>query len=489
MLKSNKIRKTFFVLAVTVVLAASSVTFNGCTPETDDNTDIGSKKIDSPIKINYLLRNPIKANFTSIPENEGFTQNYFAIEGLKDKALESSINQKLTDLYEQVVEGELPAYRGIKKRVPEGSTIASGYLDAALPYNYSNVLSVLVTGYKYFDLPENKGQEYVGITETINIDLNTGKEITLKDVFTDDADYKALLNDYLAELILRSNAGEEDYYSMALGGAKMAAPFKGIEDQQKFFLFQGGIGLVFDDETPEFDTGLNSAVIYIYFEELGDCVAITKRYVHESADLYTKREPAVKEFSLPWSGNDIIRKESKKVDRVNIALSTRYPEKIHDKVKIKIAEMELIDQEILSSLNGSAAEDIFIEQNIWAYLFGEYTVVYQYTGTYQDQKFQGYNAYHTYDSKGNELALKDLFHEGFAYEPIIKRNLTEMLNQNPETQGLNPNDLYDKLEFSISQSELMFITQPIRFDENRTYPVAFTVEYEQIGCDNLTIFD
>ena len=175
--------KPFLSVMVAILLL---IILSGCgqespaTPEPEP-----AKAILSPVTIPYLVRNPIEADYTEKSE-ERLTERTFTISGLRDQELQNSVNGQLSELYQRLSRGELPPYRGIRQVVPETATPSSASLDASLSFNYNNVISVMV--YSNLNLEEQgKNPIYIGQMETMNIDLNTGKEVLLKDLQERDA--------------------------------------------------------------------------------------------------------------------------------------------------------------------------------------------------------------------------------------------------------------------------------------------------------------
>jgi hypothetical protein len=334
---------------------------------------------------------------------------------------------------------------------------------------------------------------YVGKMIALNIDLNTGKQITLKDVFTDDVDYLSLLNDYISKMLMKSSATEEDYYGMEFNGLKLTAPFKGLSDNQQFYLFQGGLTLIFDDKTPEFDTGLYATTISINFSEFGDVIALTKRFYNPTTSVYESNAPLVKEFVQSWSNQDINRQKTEMISNINVYRSLRYGSKMPKQAVAKAEALYPLDQEKFNEMkelaSASGQESAGYEQNVWANTAGKYTTVTQTISMYYQNKWKTDTENICFDADGKQLALKDLFIEGYDYKKLIMEGLKTALTQMPTPQSITAEELYQGLNFSISNSEITFTSMPIQGDPTSTYPVFFTVSYEAFGCDNLTIFN
>jgi len=437
---------------------------------------------------------------TDVPE---FYESRISLTGLKDAGIEKGINDEIAALFEAVKDGSLPPYRGIKKMIPEKSELTGGTVSTNLSYNYNNVASIVVYGYRNYVTPDKTGKvptvleerykysQYVGITKSLNYDLNTGKQISLKDVFTDDVDYVKILNDYIGNLILRNNVEDEGYYGMAFSGAKLIAPFKGISPDQSFFLVQGGIGLILDENNPEFDIGFYPATITIGFNQLGDCIAITKRFYDETRSPFTSDAPKVKEFIQSYAGQEMVEESNSNIGHIMIFSSYRYPDQIPQDVKDHILALSVIDQDRIAGLNAAYVagnDDGSFEQSVWATKAGPYTSVQRNTNYYANGSWESHIDSICFDQDGRELALGDLFVAGFDYETSIRKALTDSMAQMSLRETYSVDTLMQTIQFSIGNSEIYIYTDPVKADATSSYPIYAMVTFREFGCENMTLF-
>lgn len=472
------LRKPFtFGLSLMLILSLAGC---GAEPATQN-------QINSPVGISYLIQNPLTVNTIEKSDVPEFYESSISLAGFKDAAIEKAINDEISVLFQEVKEGALPPYRGIKKIIPEKSELTGSTVSTNLSYNYNNVASIVVYGYRNYE-----NSQYVGITKALNYDLNTGKQISLKDVFTDDVDYVKLINDHISNMILKNNIEDEDYYGMAFSGARLIAPFKGISENQSFFLIQGGIGLILDENNPEFDIGLYPATINIYFQELGDCIAITERFYDEGQSPFTSNEPIVKEFMQYFSSEQEIVKESNtQIGHIMIFSSYRYPDQIPQEAKDRILALSVIDQDRISRLNAAYVagnNDSSFEQHVWAIRAGSYTSVQRNTNNYANGGWESAIDSICFDQDGKELALKDLFVEGFDYENKIRKALTASMAEMSLKDTYDIDALMQTIQFSIGNSEINIYTDAIKADAMSSYPIYALLTFKDIGCDNMTIF-
>ncbi|MEI8216390.1 MAG: RsiV family protein [Eubacteriales bacterium] len=450
--------------------------------------NVGPNNLKSPIEIPYLLKNPIE--ITSI-ENNDVTEFYtrtISLKGLKDKKIEGSINEDLLNAYDQISNGELPPIRGIKKDLGSTSKLTGNTLDAQISFNYNNVASVVVYGNRTYNQ-----SVYVGLMDALNFDLNTGKQISLKDIFADDVDYKIILNDYISAALAKGNATEEDYYSMSGNDLKLVSPFKGISDNQKFYLSQAGLVLIFDYSNPEFDTGLYASTIYINFQELGDIFAIAKRFYDPNVNIYTSEKPVVKEFLQSWGGTDIRSQENRTLDKINITQSLVYNPKIPVEAVEKATSLGIFDISAFNDMktytNTSGEDWNSFEQYVWANSVGTYSVVSKNLNIYYNGKWKTSLENYNYDKSGKLLALHDIFVPGYDYKSLVVNSMKAAIKQIPVIKTYDTDQLYNNLSFAIGISEISFSTIPMKTDPLSESPVYFSVTYEEFGCDNMTIFN
>ena len=99
--------------------------------------------------------------------------------------------------------------------------------------NTSNVISILVKYYKYSGGAHGY-YEYI----PYNIDLRNGNNLTLKEIFNPDKDYKTIINKEIESQIKELGQKEKDLDKIY--------DFYGIKENQKFYLDDGKIVVYFD---------------------------------------------------------------------------------------------------------------------------------------------------------------------------------------------------------------------------------------------------
>lgn len=496
------------VLIIALLILAPALLFGtACTSNPHDvlpEVLPGADSITSPVVISYLVKNPLENIPAEVTEGANYKRT-MTIKGLSNKEIQTSINNALEEIYVTVLEADLPPYRGIRQKISSNSVIYNSNLNASMSFSYNNVGSIMIHGNRAYVEQDVNGSTIqksenpndiinVGIMEAYNVDLNTGEQISLKDVFADDVDYKTILNDYIASLLLKSNATEEedDYFSMG-GNLKLVSPFKGISDNQKFFLYQGGLALIFDYSNPEFDTNLYPSTIHINFKELGNVVAVTERFYDTNSDLYESDAAPVYEFPQAWNGNDVTEQNNELDGNVNIYQTLRYNKDIPKSAREKVKSLYLIDEKRLDEIKKLTDPTLEMfnsfEQYVWTNVAGEYITVTRNTSMSYNGQWKAESENYCYDAAGNEIGLKDIFAPDYDYKSIIMKGLINALNQMPTEGNYDVNQLYNELQFSIGLSEISFTTNPVKFDDTSENSVYFSLTFEEIGCNNLVIFN
>lgn len=454
-----------------------------------DGASSSRKVINSPVVIPYLVKNPIEivtAEKTDVPE---FYTRTITINGLNDKEIQKTINEELTSIYANVIEAALPPYRGIKQILRNDAKPSSNTIDSNMSFNYNNVASIAIYGNRNYDNITS-----IGLVEAYNVDLNTGKQLYLKDVFADDVDYKVILNDFISKLLMKSNSTDEsdNYYGMGGYGLKLVAPFKGINDKQKFFLYPGGLVLIFDYSTPEFDTGLYATTIYITFQELGDTVAISERFYDPNISIFDGNKAPVFEFISSANLNWQQKQKSETIGKINTYQTMSYSSDMPEQAIIMAESLYPISLSTFAELEAliDPAIDAYssLEQYVWASTYGQYTTVSRNTSMYYNNRWKSDQDTFCYDSNGKEVTLSEIFLPSFDYKSKIIGALRNALSQMPSGSTYKAEELYEDIEFAIGVSEISFNTKPVTFDLSSESPVYCALTFEEIGCENLTIF-
>ncbi|HSL93330.1 MAG TPA: hypothetical protein VK905_01875, partial [Bacillota bacterium] len=249
----------------------------------------------SPMSPRYLVEN----NLELVQNTVGNTRELY-VSGLKDTSVQEKINANLAAMYENIRTGGIPPYRGVRMLIPEGSTLQTVDFEAAVTFNYNDVLSIVVRYYKEYLAESTRRSPVIQGIETRNFDLTTGNEIPLSYVFCDDVDYLSLLSDAMQRRHGGLKAAEESY-NMYDWVPVLVAPFRGVRADQVYYLSPGELCLVLDHRTPEFELGLNVMDVPFSFRDLQESIAISERFYDAAADLYVKQAQRALSLSIGYS--------------------------------------------------------------------------------------------------------------------------------------------------------------------------------------------
>ncbi|MCD4712863.1 MAG: hypothetical protein K8R73_06225, partial [Clostridiales bacterium] len=97
---------------------------------------------------------------------------------------------------------------------------------------------------------------------------------------------------------------------------------------------------------------------------------------------------------------------------------------------------------------------------------------------------------YVFDDLGKILTLADLFVDSFNYEALLK---DEVIQATQAQQIILTDDqiqlLSDTLMFQINSTSLYFTTLPINRDQRESSPISLFFQFDEIGIENLKIFD
>ena len=212
------------------------------------------------------------------------------IEGLKNKELQEEINIKISDKVNELANlKRLPNVQGIKALAAKGLESEKLYYRNvyAIPQcKMGNILSVAVYSYNEYEFDDSERRS-LSECETFNIDLNTGKEICMLDLFADYVDGMQYLNDAVHKAILEQGLSDEPDMYMYFDrehALSLAGRFTGLQEDQKYYLngTDGNLVLVFDHENPEFHASTGYSELRVDITE----VAAFDRFLLDGENIY-----------------------------------------------------------------------------------------------------------------------------------------------------------------------------------------------------------
>lgn len=539
MLSSVSKKKAGILLAAMLLFILS--VFAGCTgkgvpagseqePAVPEDKPGNGNAIKSPIEVHYTVQNPleiVETNSISNPEStedRSFSYQYIQIKGLKDQAIEKKINDELITLYNDLKNQErpLPPYRGIKVKIPQGSKIVQDNVYMSVAGSFNNILSIMINKTTTYALPDEQGQvpdkslgyyensQYVSEVKTLNYDLNTGEQFTLKEVFCDDTDYKEAINDYMQEYLSSNYAEDEGYYYMG-GDIKLVESFKGFVQDPQFVLYPYGLSLVLDHTTPQFDTRFMAFTPLIYFSSFNNTIAISERFYNEEENLFDSNEPLVKSLMANYMMQDVGGNDYYKIGNVNVYTNWRYSSALPEKIQKLLNGYMKIDEKAIAKMNealsGLSPEKIeqiggaFYDSSVYADSIGRYininsTVYSSYQGKYNEVL-----NYRCFDRDSlKELELGDLFLNDYDPKPVILNAIRKVLQEISDNSG-NPiytkavnNEEVEKIYqtingFSLSPDAVSIPVNIHNVDSHYQNTLNLYIPYKDFGCEHMTIFD
>lgn len=188
--------------------------------------------------------------------------SFVRISGLKDKTVERQINRLIEDRFYELYDAEFPPYPGVRTRL----AMFDAYNDydsyqncyAYVAGNFNNILSIeLIKSRSVYYYDYNVNDElYIEDIRTLNVDLNTGKEIFIGDLFTDSMDGVAYINDMIGAESDKPEAFDEPvslWYGKKSAAINFRRAFEGINTNQKYYInsYDGTLNVVLDYENPE----------------------------------------------------------------------------------------------------------------------------------------------------------------------------------------------------------------------------------------------
>lgn len=491
MLKLNKL----LLLLLVAILFITGCSTGETTPKADNDKEpvlykpMG-KNIIKPVKISYVIDNPLEIMEIRESVNNDHERSYFKISGLKDKKVEEEINKKIKAFYEGLlpyVNGEkLPPYRGIQAVIKPDRKINNSRLAVHPQFNCNNVLSVGAFIWVTYNPSIGNNNNYYSMTEGINIDLNTGKEFMIQDIFTNDVDGLSIVNDAIMNYVQQSNRHFElpfEDFSFQL-----VAPFKGITHSQKFFLSVFGLNVIMDYENPEFEMGFHNSIVVVPFYSPDGNIAITERFFDKNSNIFESQGKS-KRFIYDHHGKSTFKRENFKKDNADWIVTLSYPENAPLKL-LEIFDKVRVEHEEYIKVLGKDSVVNFVELNFYANYLGNYYNLNSNMYIQFEDKGIWKLTRHGFTSQGIPLKLEDLFVDGYNYETLIKQTMERTIREYGYHNSPTRLDRFiHELMFSIEEEGFYFTTKPYEWTKDNIYPLQFFISFNDFGFENLKIFE
>lgn len=186
--------------------------------------------------------------------------SYVQISGLKNKEIQDAINKKIYDTFMELSEVSYPPYPGVRTRLAmldANEDSGSTYVSTKVEGSFNNMLSIRFIKSQY----HQKEWERITLEDirTLNLDLTTGKEIYIGDLFADNTDGVAYINKKILEESTKPEAFDEPPVEHFINETDdgiaiyFRKAFEGINFNQKYYIDQstGSLHIILDYENPE----------------------------------------------------------------------------------------------------------------------------------------------------------------------------------------------------------------------------------------------
>ncbi len=469
---------------------------------------------------NNIEINDIKEDVTTGEYGYDYCNHqYFQISGLKDSSVEKKINSELFEIYNKYVNGNyVPPYRMPKQgeiKIKDKDDISAFY---NITGNNSNILSGYFSFYGEFTI-DGEGYYYDAM-EPFNYDLRTGKQLALSEVLIDSENTLDYLNSLIYREITDGDYDEEGFYDV-YESWKLAAPFKGLGPNQRFYMNDdGSLTLVFDWNTPEFYTNLHYAAHYISDAEK----FLNFEACRSDAFLFVDEDPVYRFLTSTYESEDIFiqtreREDIKKIigDRsIDIWGETTYnPEMSEIQQYYAKGDSDLLLNNAMGIVDDydmldGEYKDIYGSISMSSYYtrVGKYLDIHQnyyrwmnYMKNGMSESYEDYSLSQAYcfgEDPDLLLSLEDIFVPGTDIRQTLRDSFKRFFEHENQI-AYEAEDFYPYVDaaiegmtgFGIDTDALTFsyFGGEIYNVPGDTMQSFYRLPYRYIGCENLVIFD
>ncbi len=451
---------------------------------------------------NYLIENP--ASWATVKAEKG---SYLALSGLADETALALINDRIVIAYDELAALEIPEFRGIRLEIPDESILIRTEVSSAILYNFNNVVSVRMQGDYTYALPNEEGVigenawGYYETTKTLtacdylNFDLTTGREITLENLFVDGADYRDIVSHEIV-------SDPTFVQSVILTGS-----YKEVRPDQKFYLQDDSIRIVFDQDSPEYILRTpKETAITIFFSDVASDLAITSRYYDDETvgSLYTNYTGVSRVLIPNRETIDVTGENAFEYANIAVRQSWSYSSSLPSYAKRVIANAYAVDWSVMASLVAKDREaqydldvaarrlqnflSLTVTDRRWLEGGSEVTVL----------------RYECHDLDTLKKAeLSDLFWAGYDYGAVIRSALADEIalrgglyktvrRERVPMTGEEAAEAIDSFarrlsDFAIDHRQLYVSFDRIPFEAGDA-SVSLILPYAEFGSDNIKLF-
>ena len=510
---------------------AAAETEPAVTAEPADDGFARGNAVPTPDSSFVVRPNNIKYRTYTVTSYDGKEESsYIQFYGMKNEEVEDAINNQLRKAFEDLSDESYSSpFAGLDEEVKNRGLedLGDTYINMNVYANYNNILSVVLTRSWYYYNDYDSVYSYV--TEPFNFDLSTGKQIKLRDLVYDGAD-PDVFNDAVLAAVKRYQKLDQysdDYYQSEYQ-AELVGDFDGLKEDQKFYIedYTGNPVIVLDYENPEFDTHLSTTTVTA---DIRGISAIGQRF--ETDECLFEDETKRLRLLTNNLDEDKISGSYDYVDNYfegeDIAFSLDYTSS--EELPEELRELTVFTDEFIEK-DMEEFRDIYkvytsaypygLRGNVWMYAYpfryGEFTNIGRQVGrsiwTADYNTVYSSNDFVDYCFRGDSvtpLTLTDIFKPSADIPALLKKAFTANIEDyredlgeiDPETLDAffdamieNINGFYinsDSIAFSFGSSQEGIVYS---FFPDAEYTWVYSglcsnAEYDEIGCENLTIFD
>ncbi len=374
---------------------------------------------------------------------KGATISYeaFSLGGLKNKTVEALINQKIIDKMKGFTKyADITMYAnlpGFRDRYPGINNIRQILVYSRSSFCFNNILSIQFAATVLI----NADNYDFFVYEALNLDLNTGEELTLSDLFVNDSDYQSRLNE---QVLFKAQNNTEAYISTNNEGMdqyRYLGGFTGIRGDVGFFLTTDQtIVLLFNANYPEFYNGYGTSTLSVSMKDLKDILALGQRFVHSDESLFTEPPlyPTFNNYLYESPYDFSIRYERIYGIRVREAVSL-YKDFTEPFKTLQLTLLEELKQKVNEITDPNVTS---IALSYRASPNGEYMNV---DGLLVNYGMAVIPLQGTYRADGSRLTLDDVFLDGFDYRTYLKEEIQKYIIDVGFQDTYDPDQVLDSL--------------------------------------------
>ncbi len=501
---------------ITAILLCLCLALSAC-GQTEKTEPQNSQPAAEPVEVNKEIKTPVKGSsiviahrnpldysedlYHYINTDSGSKTEYRywqELRGLKNEEIQTAINGRLQEFIDEASKGKIPPFRGtalIKDGYVVSYTDASIYMTWSCNdyISYSCSRSISGTGIGGYSL-----------TSGMTFDLRTGDELKLSDVFAPDSGYKELINSKIWQYIRQNSLDDEGRDNYTDEDLILVSPFKGITDDQQFFLSDFGLNIIIGPENREFDFGKRwgycaSVTVCIDYSEMDGMLLIDRANDLSIYDQTELSQPVlVRRYSSDVHEMDDLCPEEYHINAImEKSYSSMTPANIVSDLDKTVDSLRPNVDYFKEYLLYNDDHDIWIDLGTRAYCenYGPFYVTEYYTSTYDtaNKRWGSEVRCAVYDSSGKRLKVSDIVTGNVDLKAYMQEDIQEYLDEQASYGNYLPNgetaaQLTLEMSFSLNQEGIQFYTRPFavrgQYSSYYTYAVS-SISFDDIGFDNL----